>query len=57
MQFLNPNSQTQSCVGAKDLNLPVVVHARDADNDTMHVLRTTLPREHKVPACRGYDRY
>ncbi|CAE7182287.1 TATDN2, partial [Symbiodinium pilosum] len=31
-----------------DLNLPVVVHARDADNDTMHVLRTTLPREHKV---------
>mmetsp|Transcript_66261 Transcript_66261/g.155233 ORF Transcript_66261/g.155233 Transcript_66261/m.155233 type:complete len:456 (-) Transcript_66261:86-1453(-) len=31
-----------------DFNLPVVVHARDADDDTMHVLKSALPREHKV---------
>ncbi|CAE7304148.1 TATDN2 [Symbiodinium natans] len=31
-----------------DFNLPVVVHARDADDDTLHVLKNTLPREHKV---------
>ena len=35
-------------LNTEDFNLPVVVHARDADDDTMHVLKSTLPRQHKV---------
>ncbi|CAK9085149.1 unnamed protein product [Durusdinium trenchii] len=31
-----------------DYDLPVVVHARDADGDTLEVLKQFLPKEHKV---------
>lgn len=31
-----------------DYHLPVVVHARDADADTLEVLKRFLPKEHKV---------
>eukprot|EP00434_Breviolum_minutum_P006481 symbB.v1.2.005722.t1/scaffold336.1/size226184/7 len=31
-----------------DYDLPVVVHARDADADTLEVMKRFLPKEHKV---------
>jgi len=31
-----------------DYDLPVVVHARDADDDTLEVMKRFLPKEHKV---------